>query len=541
MSIDKIILGTVQLGLSYGINSSGKMLSSEEALAVLQEAKTAGINTLDTAEVYGNAINIIGLYHQEGKAFEIISKFHIKEDSDFTEEFKKDLKRLNVSKAYALLFHSFQDYSNNTDQIKKLLKLKEENLLGKIGLSIYTNEEFEIGIEDKNIDLIQLPFNVLDNDNLRGELLEKAKRNNKEIHVRSIFLQGLFYKEIHKVPHKLEPLKPYLGKLQKIAEEFNISVSQLAFMYVLQHKNVDKVIFGVDNLPQLKSNIELIKNLPQFDVVDRINKEIFVKEKELLNPYNWKTKVLLITQARMGSTRLPGKVMKTVDGQSLLEIHVKRLKLCKKVDEILVATTLAEQDKIISDLADEQNFKSFRGSENDVLDRYYQSALPYKPEYIVRVTSDCPLLDSLIVDEAIGIAMAKGVDYCSNTLNPTFPNGQDVEVFKFSALEKAWKEAKLDSEREHVTPYIWKNCNLKGGKIFTAFSYENEVNYGNLRMTVDEEADFKVIEQLIKRCGSDKQWMEYTNMLLNGGFSDLNKQYGRNEGYQKSLKKDGKK
>ena len=251
-------------------------------------------------------------------------------------------------------------------------------------------------------------------------------------------------------------------------------------------------------------------------------------------------KTILITQARMGSSRLPGKVLKEVNGQTLLEIHLNRLKQCKRVNEIIVATTLADGDGKIEQLAQSLYFKTFRGSENDVLDRYYQTAVPYLPDFVVRVTSDCPLLDAAIVDKVIETAIAKNVDYCSNTLDPHFPDGQDVEVFKFSALEKAWKEATLTSEREHVTPYIWGNSDVKGGNIFKAFSFVNEKNYGHLRMTVDEENDYKLIEYLIKKLGSDKKWLQYVQVIENENLSALNSQFSRNEGYQKSINKDGK-
>ncbi|MFM7022522.1 MAG: aldo/keto reductase [Flavobacteriales bacterium] len=540
MAISKIILGTVQLGLDYGINSSGKA-PKEEALSILKEAREAGIGMLDTAHVYGNAIDIIGCYHEKGNKFSIISKFKIEGDSDFTEQFKSDLRALNVSKIDALLFHNFQDYYKNGEtHLKKLLVLKEQQLLNKLGVSIYTNEEFEVAMCDKNIDLIQLPFNLLDNANLRGDILKKAKEQGKEIHVRSIFLQGLFFKQLDKVPAKLDPLKPYLAKLPKIAEDLGISVAELAFLYTLQHKGIDKILFGVDNLKQLQENIKIIHNLPSIDVVDKVNREIHLKETALLNPNNWKKKIILITQARMGSSRLPGKVMKTVNGQSLLETHLTRLRKSKKIDEFIVATTLSENDNVIADLAAKMNLKFFRGSENDVLDRYYQAALPYQPDIIVRVTSDCPLLDADVVDKVIDLAIEKNVDYCSNTMQPTFPNGQDVEVFKFSALEKAWKEATLSSEREHVTPYLWKNVDVKGGDKFKGFHFKGDENYSNLRMTVDEDSDFKVIEKLIQACGTDCNWKEYAQTMERDHLTDLNGHFNRNEGYKKSIANDGK-
>lgn len=172
---------------------------------------------------------------------------------------------------------------------------------------------------------------------------------------------------------------------------------------------------------------------------------------------------ILITQARSGSTRLPGKILKEINDESLLEIHLKRLNKCKNVSKIIVATTDKPEDKVIYDNAINQSFNSFRGSESDVLDRFYQALRNEKTDWIVRVTSDCPLIDPELVDNIIDFAIEKNVDYCANILIENFPDGQDIEVFKFSALENAWENAELLSEREHVTPYIRSNSDFKGG------------------------------------------------------------------------------
>ena len=150
-------------------------------------------------------------------------------------------------------------------------------------------------------------------------------------------------------------------------------------------------------------------------------------------------KTLLVTQARIGSSRLPGKVLKEVGGKTLLQIHLERLKKCLKVDEIIVATTVNDEDEIIYNNALKWGFKSFRGSELNVLDRFYQSVKDKNADWIVRVTSDCPLLDSKLVDTIIEYAQNHSYDYVSNGLVEHFPDGQDVEVFKFRQLPIVWK------------------------------------------------------------------------------------------------------
>lgn len=247
---------------------------------------------------------------------------------------------------------------------------------------------------------------------------------------------------------------------------------------------------------------------------------------------------VLITQARTGSTRLPGKVLMEINQIPLLKIHLDRLKKSKNVDKIIVATTDCEEDNIIEKLSTEWGYEVYRGSENDVLDRFYQAVKDINPLWVVRVTSDCPLIDPLLVDKVIEVTQANNKDYGSNVIDETFPDGQDVEVFKFTALETAWKSAIKESEREHVTPYIRNNSNIKGENIFSAISYKNNIDYSNIRITVDEPRDFELINKVITDLGLNKGWLDYTEHIINNKLNEINGNIIRNEGYLKSLKND---
>lgn len=247
---------------------------------------------------------------------------------------------------------------------------------------------------------------------------------------------------------------------------------------------------------------------------------------------------ILITQARTGSSRLPGKVLKEIGGKSLLQIHLERLKKCTKVSEIIVATTINQADSIIFDKAIEWGFSASRGSEADVLDRFYQAVKFKKADWIVRVTSDCPLIDPVLVDHVIEFVQKNDKDYGSNGLIENFPDGQDVEVFKFTALEQAWKNAKLLSEREHVTPYIRNNSDYKGGNLFSAINFACESDFSKIRMTVDEMRDFELIEILVNELGVEKTWLEYVNYIIEKDLIKVNDKIIRNEGLLKSLKND---
>ncbi|WP_166426931.1 cytidylyltransferase domain-containing protein [Flavobacterium psychrotolerans] len=249
-------------------------------------------------------------------------------------------------------------------------------------------------------------------------------------------------------------------------------------------------------------------------------------------------KTILITQARTGSTRLPGKVLKEISGKSLLQIHLERLKKCSKISEIIVATTINDEDTIIYDKALEWGFSSFRGSEADVLDRFYQSVKDKNADWIVRVTSDCPLIDPELVDEIVTFVQENNCDYGSNGLVENYPDGQDVEVFKFSALKSAWENAVLKSEREHVTPFIRNNSDFNDGNLFKAMNFPCDLDFSKIRMTVDEQRDFDLMEILIHQLGTDKSWLTYTNFIIENDLAKVNDQIIRNEGLIKSLKND---
>lgn len=250
-------------------------------------------------------------------------------------------------------------------------------------------------------------------------------------------------------------------------------------------------------------------------------------------------KTVLISQARIGSSRLPRKILKKINGKTLLKIHLERLRKCRNVSNIIVATTTSTEDEKIYNLAKEWGFSSYRGSEEDVLDRFYQAAKPFDPDWIVRVTSDCPLLDPRLVDDIVEFAKnKKSIDYVSNTIQDNFPDGQDVEVFTFASLEEAWINANKRSEREHVTPYIRNNSNICNGNKFTAVNFPIDKDYSKIRMTVDEVEDFELVKNLIEELGTNLMWEEYTNYIIENNLGSLNQHIQRNEGYLKSLKED---
>lgn len=252
-------------------------------------------------------------------------------------------------------------------------------------------------------------------------------------------------------------------------------------------------------------------------------------------------KVLAITQARYGSTRLPAKILKEVDGQTLLEIHLRRILQARSIDKLKIATTDEEGSRFIVAVADKVGVGYHKGSVDDVLSRFYCTAEPEQPDWVIRFTSDCPLIDPTIIDEIVRFAVEHDYDYV-HTDPRCFPDGLDTEVMKFSALQKAYNEANMTSEREHVTPYIWKNGTAKGGSLFKTFDFQNRegvFDASDYRITIDEPEDFEVLKALIQALGTGRYWKEYIDYLLaHPEIKSMNSKFGYNEGYDKSLRND---
>jgi spore coat polysaccharide biosynthesis protein SpsF len=199
-----------------------------------------------------------------------------------------------------------------------------------------------------------------------------------------------------------------------------------------------------------------------------------------------------IIQARLGSTRLPGKVFKTLSGRPMLWHVVDRLSHSKMLDKIIIATTTQPEDDQVEGFCSANNILCYRGSSNDVLSRYYETAKIYSAEIVIRITSDCPVIDPYILDDMLRQFISEdNIDYMSNSIQRTFPRGLDAEIFTFATLEKTFTEAKLDYEHEHVTPYIYHNPEK-----FTIKNYANEKDLSSYRWTVDTAEDFRLIEEI---------------------------------------------
>ena len=238
--------------------------------------------------------------------------------------------------------------------------------------------------------------------------------------------------------------------------------------------------------------------------------------------------IIAIIQARVGSTRFPNKVMKEVAGKPLIQHLLDRLSKSEFIDKIVLGTSTSPENDEMDQYVSSLGFDVFRGSENDVLDRYYQAAKQFQPDVVVRITGDCPLIDYQVTDKVIQYFLDNDFDYVSNIDPPTFPDGLDTEVFTFEALEKAWEKASQQHEREHVTPFIRESGLFKTGNV------TNDVDLSAERWTVDEREDYELIKIIIEELGKNDEYFGTKDILAykkaNPELFEINKNINRDEG-----------
>ena len=247
--------------------------------------------------------------------------------------------------------------------------------------------------------------------------------------------------------------------------------------------------------------------------------------------------IAAIVQARMGSTRLPGKTLADVAGKPMLARLVERAWRITGVERVVIATTEKPADDAILRFAADHDLPAYAGHEEDVLDRFYRAARRFGVSVVVWVTPDCPLLDPAVSSRVLAKFLEAGgvLDYVSNTQPPTFPDGLDTEVFSFPALERAWHEARLVSEREHVTAYIWKHPEL-----FRLLNVAHEADLSDRRWTVDELPDLEFVRAIYDRLGETFGMDDVLALVRRQPeLQAINQGAARNEGYANAVRADG--
>jgi spore coat polysaccharide biosynthesis protein SpsF len=247
--------------------------------------------------------------------------------------------------------------------------------------------------------------------------------------------------------------------------------------------------------------------------------------------------ILAILQARVSSSRLPGKVLKPLLGAPMIVRQLERVRRCARIDRIVVATSTDVSDDRLAKVAADAGVAVFRGSLADVLDRFHGAAQQHIPHTVVRLTADCPLADPRLIDRVIEFYLKGGYDYATNALRPTYPDGLDVEVFRASCLEDAWREATLPSEREHVTPFIHRRPER-----YRIGHFAGDIDLSALRWTVDEALDFELVSTIYAALYPTKHDFGTADVLQlleeRPELKTVNTRYERNEGMKKSLQAD---
>lgn len=243
-------------------------------------------------------------------------------------------------------------------------------------------------------------------------------------------------------------------------------------------------------------------------------------------------KTVAIIQARMASTRLPGKVLADVAGQPVLWHVVQRVRQARRVDRVLVATSVSPADDALARFCADAGFDLFRGSEHDVLDRFFEAAVATQADTIVRITADCPLIDPDVIDRVLNVHVSGAFDYTSNVIHYTYPDGLDVEAIRMETLARTWREAVRPSDREHVTPYV------RFSDRFRTFNVAHDPDLSHHRWTIDEAADLEFVRRIYEAFDGvpDFRMADVLDLLARRpALQQLQGAGAINEGYYKSL------
>jgi len=283
--MQKLAIGSVQFGIPYGINNTIGVPHKEEVRAILELAKRVGIDLIDTASVYGDAEKVLG--ENDLLAFRVVSKFSKCENRpDFANQLETTLHRLNVESIYGFMAHNANELIEKNWLWDALKESKATGKIQKIGYSLYTPEQLEIVLDKQMVpEIVQLPFSILDRK--FESYLALLKGLGVEIHVRSVFLQGLYFMNPDQLPIKLQPLKSVLKKLMDCCNRYETPIRSVALNFAVDHLMIDKVVVGVESVNQLEENILAIEQRENMKTLYNEIREIEVENSNLLNPSNW--------------------------------------------------------------------------------------------------------------------------------------------------------------------------------------------------------------------------------------------------------------
>jgi len=294
IEISKLALGTVQFGLEYGISNVNGKPSQKEVNEIIDFVKNKGLNCLDTAQSYGNSESVIGVSIENNNNFHIISKMNSDNfDLNLIDSINSSFKKLKKNSIFALLLHDSKLlYHWDSGQDEKVNFLKKQNMITYFGVSIYTNDDFELALKNESINLIQIPYNIFDQRALLFDWFKKAKKYNKLIFIRSIFLQGLLLMDSNEGEKKVFGAQKYIKELDFFCKEYNLSRSELALSFVYSTCDESIMLFGSETLKQVKENINNFENMNQLDkkIQNELIENFMHINESIFNPTKWEKK-----------------------------------------------------------------------------------------------------------------------------------------------------------------------------------------------------------------------------------------------------------
>lgn len=521
----RIGIGTVQFGTIYGITNHHGQVDRPTAAEILRIARDAGVGLLDTAAQYGEAEQVIGEITANTPGYSIVTKTIASAAGieAVVERARQSHKILGGRPLHGMLVHSALDLraDNGPELWATLLRLRDEGLFARIGISAYaTDTPLELARRYRP-DIMQVPVSVLDQRLVRNGVLHELKASGVEVHARSVFLQGAIFLDPSDLPLGLRHVEPALSAFHRRLDDLDLTPAEAGIGYPLSIPEIDRVIVGMTSVGEARQILAAAATARS----DVTWNTLAIDDEILLDPRLWASNekimeakasgrpgqplVLAILQARMGSSRLPGKVLKSIMGRPMLGRHIDRLKRCSTIDRLVVATSIDKSDDAIADFCAAEGVNCYRGPLHDVLVRYEGAARENDPvDHVVRLTADCPLADPAIIDRVVRTHLAGHYDYTSNTFELKFPDGLDAEIMSRDVLRQAASEAKEPYDREHVTPFIYRRPNR-----FRMGSVVNDANHGHMRWTVDTEADFRLVETVYRALLPRNEAFTYNDVL----------------------------
>ena len=502
--IEKISIGSANFGTNYSFGLKYQKLKKKNIKQILSKAKELGINKIDTAQVYGDAENILGNLNLKKheittKIPSITNKINEKNCEKYIFSLvNKSLKKLKVKKLKTILLHDVNDLKNKYAHriIQSLAKLKKKNKIEKIGVSLYSIRDLKFVVERFKIDVVNFPFNVFDQRIKKQGWIKELSKLNIKLTVRSIFLKGLLQSKDLQNNKFFLPWKKKFVKWNNFLINNNFSPTEGCLNFVLNEKKINEYIVGVDDIKQLNEAAKATK------VNNKINfNSLSINDEKLINPTNWnekkfkhvKSRFVAIVQARLNSTRFPEKIFSKIGNKKAIDFLLSRLKKVKKINKIVVAIPKNKKNFKLYKFLKSKNYEVFQGDESNVLKRFYFAAKKHKATSVIRISGDCPFIDPKLINDVLNKYSNSFYDYVSNNDPPSLPDGLDIEVFSFESLKKAYSKAKELKDKEHVTPYIKKS------KEFNKFNLKYYPDLSHIRLTLDNKADYEVIKKVFDK------------------------------------------